>query len=378
MQGIPPTIFTTMSQLAVQTGAVNLGQGFPDEDGPTSVQRRAVEAITNGAENQYPPGRGRLALLQAIAAHQHRHYGIELDPASQVLVTTGCTEGIAAAILGLVNPGDEVIVIEPFYDSYPAMIHMAGGTRVPVTLRAPDFRLDPAELHAAVTSRTSVIMVNTPHNPTGRVLEADELAAVAEVAAEHDLVVISDEVYEHLTFDAPHTPLTTLPGLAERTITLSSVGKSFSFTGWKVGWVTGPVHLVDAVSAAKQWLTFTSGGPLQSAVAHALQHEDLWPRELAASLKERRDLLVDGLNDLGLPTHRPQGTYFAVSDLSSLDLGSGMQFCLDLPARAGVVAIPLSAFYDSSAGDHLVRWAFCKERLVIEDALQRLRDSHLT
>jgi N-succinyldiaminopimelate aminotransferase len=267
LEGIPPTIFTTMSALAVRTQSVNLGQGFPDVDGPPEVIARAVHALESGA-NQYAPGPGIPALRQAVAAHQLRHYGLELDPDSQVVVTTGCTEGIAAALLGLVNPGDEVVVLEPYYDSYVAMIQMAGGVRRPVTLRAPEFRLDADELRAAVTPRTRFVLLNSPHNPTGTVLTRDELQAVADVAIEHDLVVITDEVYEHLVYDeSEHVPIATLPGMFERTLTLSSAGKSYSFTGWKVGWATGPAALVGALLAAKQWLTFTSGSPLQPVVA---------------------------------------------------------------------------------------------------------------
>ena len=270
LDGIPPTIFSTMSALALRTGAVNLGQGFPDVDGPPEVIAAAVAALESGA-NQYAPGVGIPALRQAIARHQQRHYGIELDPDTEVVVTTGCTEGIAAALLGLVNPGDEVVVLEPYYDSYVAMLQMAGGVRRPVTLRAPDFRLDLDELRAAVSDRTRFVLLNTPHNPTGTVLTRDELAAVAELAVERDLVVITDEVYEHLTYTGyEHVPMATLPGMAERTLTLSSAGKSYSFTGWKVGWATGPAELVGALLSAKQWLTFTSGSPLQPAVAAAL------------------------------------------------------------------------------------------------------------
>ncbi len=378
LDGIPPTIFTTMSALAIRTGAVNLGQGFPDADGPASVLEAARGAIAGGA-NQYAPGAGVPALRQAIARHQQRHYGLELDPDTEVLVTTGCTEAIAAALLGLVDPGDEVVVLEPYYDSYVAMIQMAGGVRRPVTLRAPGFRLDVGELRAAVTPRTRFVLLNSPHNPTGTVLSRDELQAVAEVALEHDLVVITDEVYEHLTFDDhEHVPLATLPGMFERTLTLSSAGKSYSVTGWKVGWATGPAPLVSAALAAKQWLTFTSGSPLQPAIAHALDHETDWPRELAASLQERRDLLCDGLEKLGLAVARPEGTYFALTDISSLGWADGMEFCLALPERAGVVAIPAQPFHDSDAGDQLVRWAFCKEPQVIEEGLRRLADADLS
>ncbi|WP_109509518.1 pyridoxal phosphate-dependent aminotransferase [Nocardioides speluncae] len=378
LHGIPPTIFTEMSALAVRTKSVNLGQGFPDEDGPPTVIARAVAAL-EGGENQYAPGPGRPELRAAIARHQQRHYGIDLDPASQIVVTTGCTEGIAAALLGLVDPGDEVIVLEPYYDSYVAMIQMAGGVRRPVTLRAPDFRLDPAELAAAVTPRTRYLLINTPHNPTGTVLTPAELAAVAEVAIRHDLVVITDEVYEHLTFDDhQHVPLATLPGMFERTLTLSSAGKSYSFTGWKVGWATGPAELISAVLSAKQWLSFTSGAPLQPAIAHALDDEPDFPRRLADDLSAARDLLCSGLADVGLTPRVPEGTYFAITDISHLGYADGKTFCLGLPDRAGVVAIPAQAFYDDQdEGRQLVRWAFCKERSVIEEGLRRLKAATL-
>jgi N-succinyldiaminopimelate aminotransferase len=382
LDGIPPTIFTTMSALAIRTGAVNLGQGFPDADGPVSVLEAARDAIAAGA-NQYAPGTGVAVLRQAIARHQQRHYGLDLDPDTQVLVTTGCTEGIAAALLGLVNPGDEVVVLEPYYDSYVAMIQMSGGVRRVVTLRAPDYRLDADELRTAVTPRTRFVLLNSPHNPTGTVLTRAELQAVADVAIEHDLVVITDEVYEHLTFsddsgDHEHVPIATLPGMFERTLTLSSAGKSYSVTGWKVGWATGPADLVSATLAAKQWLTFTSGAPLQPAVAHGLDHEPDWPRALGRDLQARRDLLCDGLEKVGLDVRRPEGTYFALTDISPLGWDDGMEFCLALPERAGVVAIPAQPFHDTHAGDQLVRWAFCKETGVIEEALRRLAGARLT
>ncbi|MDF1605115.1 pyridoxal phosphate-dependent aminotransferase [Nocardioides sp. YIM 152315] len=377
LDGIPPTIFSEMSALAVRTQSVNLGQGFPDVDGPPAVIARAVQAL-EGGQNQYAPGPGVPALRQAIARHQLRHYGLELDPDSQVVVTTGCTEGVAAALLGLVNPGDEVVVLEPYYDSYTAMIQMAGGVRHPVTLRAPSFRLDADELRAAVTPRTRFVLLNSPHNPTGTVLTAEELRAVADVALEHDLVVITDEVYEHLVYDGhAHVPLATLPGMFERTLTLSSAGKSYSFTGWKVGWATGPAELVGAVLAAKQWLTFTSGSPLQPAVAHALDDEPDFPSALAADLRARRDLLCAGLAEVGLDVRVPEGTYFATTDISGLGWEDGPAFCLALPERAGVVAIPTRGFYDSDAGRHLVRWAFCKEPAVIEEGIARLARADL-
>ena len=377
LDGIPPTIFSAMSALAVRTQSVNLGQGFPDVDGPPDVIARAVHALEHGL-NQYAPGLGVPALRQAIARHQLRHYGLELDPDSQVVVTTGCTEAIAAALLGLVNEGDEVVVLEPYYDSYTAMIQMAGGVRRPVTLRSPDFRLDADELRAAVTPRTRFVLLNSPHNPTGTVLTRAELQAVADVAVEHDLVVITDEVYEHLVFDDhEHVPIATLPGMFERTLTLSSAGKSYSFTGWKVGWATGPAELVGAVLAAKQWLTFTSGSPLQPAVAYALDEEPDFPGALAAELRAKRDVLCAGLAEVGLDVRVPEGTYFATTDISALGWADSQSFCLALPERAGVVAIPTQGFYDSDAGRHLVRWAFCKEQSVIEEGLARLAAADL-
>ena len=379
LHGIAPTIFSEMSALAVRTGSVNLGQGFPDQDGPPAVIAAAVRAL-EGGRNQYAPGPGVPELRQAIAAHQQRHYGIELDPDTQVVVTTGCTEAVAAALLGLVDPGDEVVVLEPYYDSYLAMLQMAGGVRRPVTLRAPDFRPDLDELRAAVTPRTRFVLLNTPHNPTGTVLTRAELQAIADLAIEHDLVVITDEVYEHLTYDGTeHVPISTLPGMAERTLTLSSAGKSYSFTGWKVGWATGPRELVAAVLAAKQWLTFTSGSPLQPAVAAALTEEPDFPRALARDLERRRDLLLAGLAEAGLSASVPQGTYFANVDISALGWDDGMSFCRALPERAGVVAIPTQVFYDDAAvGAQLVRFTYCKTDDVITEGVARLAAADLS
>lgn len=372
------TIFAEMSALAARTGAVNLGQGFPDTDGPAELLAAAADAVRHGP-NQYAPGIGLPALRQAIARHQQRHYGLDPDPDTGVVVTTGCTEAIAGALLGLVDPGDEVVVLEPYYDSYTAIIDFAGGVRRPVTLRAPDFRLDPAELEAAVTERTKLILLNTPHNPTGRVLDDTELTAVARVAREHDLIVVTDEVYEHLAFARAHVPIATYEGMAERTLTLSSAGKSWSVTGWKVGWATGPAELVGAVVGAKQWLTFTSGAPLQAGVAAVLDgsaEPDGFPARLHADLQQRRDELVAGLRAAGLTTYTPEGTYFALTDVGDLGWTSGHDFCRALPERAGVVAIPAEVFYDDpdapGAGRRLVRWAFCKQPDVIAEAVARL------
>lgn len=372
LAGIGSTIFAEMSALAVRTGSVNLGQGFPDEDGPSPMIEAAVEALRTG-RNQYPPGHGTPELLDAVIAHQQRHYGLTLDR-SQVVATTGATEAIAGALLGLVDPGDEVVVLEPYYDSYVAMIQMAGGVRRPVTLRAPDFRLDLAELAAAISPRTKLILLNTPHNPTGTVLTRAELEGVAALAVEHDLVVVTDEVYEHLTFEEPHIPIATLPGMFDRTLTISSAGKTFSVTGWKIGWASGPAELVAAVEGAKNWLSYSSGAPLQPAVAVGLNEHDDFHVALAADLRAKRDLLCDGLAELGMAVHRPAGTYFVTTDVSSYGYPDGRAFCTALPEIAGVVAIPSQVFYDDlEEGRHLVRWAFCKRVEVIEDGLRRLQ-----
>ena len=378
LQDIPATIFTEMSALAVRTGALNLGQGFPDVDGPASVVDAAVRAMRDG-RNQYAPGPGVPELREAIAAHQLEHYGIGLEPTREVLVTTGATEGIACALLGLVDPGDEVVVLEPFYDSYVACIQMAGGVRRPVTLRAPEFRLDVAELRAAVSDRTKLILVNSPHNPTGTVLHRAELEAIAALAIEHDLIVVTDEVYEHLVFDDhEHVPLCTLPGMAERTLSISSAGKTFSFTGWKIGWATGPEQLVAAVDAAKQWVTFSSGAPLQPAIAHALTEERSYYAGLRKELQAKRDRLCAGLSDLGMEVFVPEGTYFVTTDVSSFGYADGLEFCRSLPERAGVVAIPSQAFYDDKdEGRHKVRWAFCKEESFLDEGIRRLRRADL-
>lgn len=377
IDGLGTTIFARMSALAASTGAVNLGQGFPDTDGPDAVIDAAVAALRGGA-NQYAPGPGVPDLRRAVAEHQRRWYGLEVDPETEVAVTTGATEAIAAAVLGIVEAGDEVIVLEPYYDSYVAVLQMAGAVRRPVTLRAPDFRLPVDELRAAVTPRTTAILLNTPHNPTGTVLTPDELAAVAQVARDHDLVVISDEVYEHLTFDVAHVPIATLPGMRERTLTISSGGKTFSFTGWKVGWATGPEPLVRSLLGAKQFLTFTSGAPLQPAIAAALRLDDDYFASFTDGMRARRDQLCAGLADVGFDVVVPDGTYFATTDIRPLGFEDGLEFCLALPERVGVVAVPHQVFHDpdtpleDNPGRPLVRWAFCKRPDVIDEAVRRL------
>jgi N-succinyldiaminopimelate aminotransferase len=357
----------------VQTGAVNLGQGFPDTDGPVEVSEAAVEAIRGGA-NQYPPGPGIADLRQAVAEHQQRFYGITLDPDTEVVVTTGATEAVAAALLGLVDPGDEVIALEPFYDSYTAGIQFAGGVRVPVTLRAPDFRLDIDRLREAVTPRTRLILLNTPHNPTGAVLSDGELSAVAALAVERDLLVVTDEVYEHMTYDGPHRPLSTYPGMRERTLTISSAGKTFSFTGWKVGWASGPAHLVRAVLMAKQFLTFVSGAPFQPAVTVGLRLPDAFFAGSLDRLRSKRDRFCAGLREVGFEVFEPAGTYFVTADVRPLGWQDGVEFCRDLPHKAGVVAIPHQVVYDDvEAGRPLVRFAFCTRDEVLDEALTRLQ-----
>jgi N-succinyldiaminopimelate aminotransferase len=374
LAGLGTTIFAEMSALAVETGSINLGQGFPDTDGPAEIAQAAAEAVLAGRGNQYPPGPGIPELRQAISAHQKRFYGLDVDPDTEVLVTAGATEAVAASMFGLLEPGDEVIAFEPYYDSYAACIAMAGATRVPVTLRAPNFRPDLDALRDSVTSRTRLLLLNTPHNPTGMVLTASELQAIASLATERDLLVVTDEVYEHIVFDGEHIPIVTLPGMRERTVTISSAGKTFSFTGWKVGWVTGTPELVGAVRTAKQFLTFVSSGPFQYAIAAGLALPDSFYAGLATSLQRRRDLLAGGLREAGLDVFTPQGTYFITTDIAPLGEVDGLAFCRSLPGRCGVVAVPNVVFYDNrAAGQSQVRFAFCKRDEVLADAATRLR-----
>jgi N-succinyldiaminopimelate aminotransferase len=373
LAGFGTTIFAEMSALATRTGAINLGQGFPDTDGPREIVEAAVQALRSG-QNQYPPGPGIPALRAAIAAHQRRFYGIELDPDGEVLVTTGATEAIAAALLALCDPGDEVVTFEPYYDSYAACIAMAGATRRLVTLRPPDYAIDPDALAAAFTERTRAVLVNSPQNPTGKVFTRAELELIASRCRERGVLAITDEVYEHLTFDGrEHIPLATLPGMAERTLTISSSGKTFSLTGWKIGWATGPRALVSAVQTAKQFLTFVSGAPFQPAIAYALGLDDAYFESFRAELQAKRDRLCDGLEAAGLQVFRPAGTYFVTTDIRPLGEADGHAFCLQLPERAGVVAVPTVVFYDDKdVGRPLVRFAFCKRDAVIDEAAARL------
>ena len=372
MRGFGSTIFAEMSELAARTGAINLGQGFPDTDGPELVRRAAVEAIEAG-RNQYPPGAGVPELRRAISDHQQRRYGLTADPDTQVLVTAGATEAIAASILALCEAGDEVVALEPFYDSYAAVAALAGARLVPWTLRAPDFRPDLDRLADLVGPRTRVLLLNSPHNPTATVLSRTELAAIAQLCVHHDLLAVTDEVYEHLVFDGEHVPLATLPGMGERTITISSAGKTFSLTGWKIGWLSGPEPLVQAVRAVKQFLTYVNGAPFQPAVAVGLDHVDELVGPVRDALVAGRDLLCAGLADAGFAVHRPAATYFVTTDVTALGETDGMAFCRALPTRAGVVAIPCEVFYDDPArGAALVRFAFCKRDEVLREAVRRL------
>ena len=372
LQGLGTTVFAEMSALAERTGSINLGQGFPDRDGPAEVAEAAVAAIRAG-RNQYPPGPGIPELLQAIAAHQQRFYGSVFDPESEVLVTAGATEAITAAILALCETGDEVVVFEPFYDSYGAAIAMAGAQRRVVPLVPPAWSFDEDRLASVITPRTRLLLVNTPHNPTGKVFSPEELESVARVCRDHDLLALTDEVYEHLVFEGSHVPLGTLPGMAERTLTVSSAGKTFAFTGWKVGWVCGPAALVSAVRTVKQFLTYVNGAPFQPAVAAGLGMPDDYFAGSAAALRDGRDRLCSGLEQAGFDVYQPHATYFVVTGVEGLGCADGVSFCRELPERCGVVAVPAAAFYDDPRRARpLVRFAYCKQPEVLAEAVRRL------
>ncbi len=381
MQRLRPftvNVFATTSALAARLGAINLGQGFPDEDGPAAMLEVARQAIADGV-NQYPPGAGVRELREAIAGQRQRHYGMEFDPETEILVTVGASEAIAASVLGLVEPGSEVLVIEPFFDTYAPVIAMAGAHRVavPLAARAGGFGLDTDAVRAAITPRTRALIVNSPHNPTGMVLDDAELTALAALAVEADLLVISDEVYEHLTFDGRrHRPAATYPGMARRTVTISSAAKMFNCTGWKIGWACGSPELIAGVRAAKQYLSYVGGAPFQPAVAYALSHEDAWVAALRDSLQVRRDLLATGLRALGFGVQECSGTYFLCADPRPLGFTDGTRFCEELPQTAGVAAIPMAAFCEPggapAAWNHLVRFAFCKREATLKESLRRL------
>jgi N-succinyldiaminopimelate aminotransferase len=372
--GLGNSVFGEMSARALATGSVNLGQGFPDVDGPPAIARLAAEAVLAGKGNQDPPATGIPELRHAVARHQRRFYSLGYDPDTEVLITTGATEAIAAALLALLEPGDEVIAFEPYYDSYVAGIAMAGATRVPLTLRPPHFRPDLAALESMITSKTRLLLLNSPHNPTGMVLSRAETEAIARIVVDHDLLVITDEAYEHLTFGVEHVPLATMDGMRGRVVSVGSAGKTFSFTGWKVGWATASPELISAVRTTKQFLTFVSSGPFQYAVADALGLPDAYYADQAEALRAKRDLMAAGLRDIGFEVYEPDGTYFITTDIAPLGERDAVEFCLALPGRAGVVAIPSSVFYDDhpEAGRTMVRFAFCKRAEVLHDALGRL------
>ena len=371
---VAASIFAEMSALALRTGAVNLGQGFPDEDGPAEVLEAARQAIRDGV-NQYPPGRGQPVLLDAIARHQQRFYGLAIDPGSEILVTAGATEALAATILALIEPGDEVVTFEPFYDAYGGLIGLGGGIHRTVPLRAPDFQPDLDALRAAVTDRTRLIIVNDPHNPTGAVFPRRTLELIVELAHQHDAIIVTDEVYEHLTFGAAHIPIATLPGAWERTVTISSAGKTFSLTGWKVGWLSAPAAIVTAILAVKQFLTYVNGAPFQPAIAVGLDLPDSYFVGIAAEMLTKRDLLATGLRAAGFAISVPQGSYFIVADSTPLGFTDGAELCRRLPELAGVVAVPIQAFCSPARRFEyapLVRFAYCKKVELLERASKQL------
>lgn len=372
--GLGVTIFEEMTTLAVRTGAINLGQGFPDEDGPLEVREAARAAIAAGA-NQYAPGKGIPELREAVSAHQQRFYGMTPNPETEVIVTTGATEAIAASLLAFAGPGDEVLTLEPFYDSYGAVIGLSGATHVTAPLLAPDFMPDMAALEAAFTERTKVVLLNNPHNPTGAVFPREVLQRIVDLAARHNSIIITDEVYEHLTFGVRHVPVASLPGAADRTVTISSAGKTFSLTGWKIGWLTGPEELVAAARTVKQFLTYSSGTPFQSAIAAGLALPDSFYEGIAASLRQKRDILSDGLRAAGFGVFSPQGTYFINVDTAPLGISDSVDLARKLPALVGVAAIPVPVFCHPEGAQRtrsLLRFAFCKKTAVLEEAADRL------
>ena len=373
MREFGETIFAEMSALAVKTGAINLGQGFPDTDGPREIAELAITAIRDG-HNQYPPGLGIKKLRDAISHHQMRFYGLEFDSETEVLVTAGATEAIAASLLAICEQGDEIITFEPYYDSYAASIALAGGVRRVITLNTPDYSFSIDEMEKLITAKTKAILLNSPHNPTGKVFTHNELSQIANLCIEHDLVAICDEVYEHLVFEGQHIPLIQYPGMRDRTIQISSAGKTFSFTGWKIGWVCAQPALLDTVRTAKQFLTYVNGAPFQHAIAEALNLPDHYFDNFLEDMKVKRDCLSQGLEKAGLTTFTPQGTYFVTADIENFGYEDGKQFCLDLPVQCGVVAVPNVVFYDNKdLGSTLIRFAFCKRLDVLEEAVERLQ-----
>ncbi|WP_394938382.1 aminotransferase class I/II-fold pyridoxal phosphate-dependent enzyme [Psychromicrobium sp. YIM B11713] len=372
--GLGVTIFEEITNLAGSTGAINLGQGFPDQDGPEEIKDRVRQAVLDGA-NQYAPGKGIASLREAIARHQSRFYGLQVDPEQEVLVTTGATEAIAASILAFASPDDEVLTFEPFYDSYGAMIRLSGARHTTVGLSAPGFQPDLAELEAAFTARTRIVLLNNPHNPSGAVFSQQVLEKIVELANRHDALIISDEVYEHLTFGIAHQPIAALPGAAERTITISSAGKTFSFTGWKIGWASGPAELIAAVRTVKQFLSYSSGTPFQAAIGWGLDQGDDFYQGIATALQEKRDVLAAGLQQAGFAVYLPQGSYFVNADAAPLGVHDAAALARRLPELIGVAAIPISVFcHPEGAKRHqsLLRFAFCKRLPVLHEASERL------
>ncbi len=372
LQDYTNTIFAEMSALAVATGSINLGQGFPDTDGPETIKQAAIRAIEAG-HNQYPPVDGIRELRTAIAWHQRNYNGLEFSAEDEIVVTAGATEAIAASLLSLCEPGDEVVLFEPYYDAYAACTAMAGAQRRVVQLHAPHWTFEAASLENAITDRTRLILVNTPHNPTGKVFSRDELEIIADACRRHDLIAVTDEVYEHLVYESPHVALASLAGMAERTITISSAAKTFSFTGWKVGWACARPELIRAVRTAKQFLTFVNAAPFQYAIAEGLTQSEEYLAQAAHTLRQKRDLLASGLADVGFEVFASPGTFFLTTDISPLSDEDAYTFCVELAERCGVVAIPSSVFYDDKvAGATLVRWMFSKKIDVLEEAIARL------
>ena len=373
LQGFGTTVFTEMTRLAQQHDAINLGQGFPNFDGPEFIKEAAVRAIEGGA-NQYCRSFGTPELNRAIAAHQHRFYDLDFDPDDEITVMNGATEVIFATCQALCEAGDEIVFFEPFYDSYRASVAMAGATSKVVTLEAPSFEYRPEALERAIGPRTRALLINTPHNPTGKVFGRQELEHIAELCRRHDLLAISDEVYEHLVFEGEHIPFASLPGMRERTITISSTGKTFSLTGWKIGYACAPRDLTAALRTAHQFITFCNSAPMQPAMAGALGAPDAFYETLTHEYRVRRDRLCDGLQQAGFEVLVPAGTYFALADIRPLGYDDDVEFCRMLPAKVGVAAVPPTAFYvHKEAGRHLVRFAFCKTLELLDEAVDRLR-----
>jgi N-succinyldiaminopimelate aminotransferase len=372
----PVTIFAVMSALARKHGAINLGQGFPDEDGPQSLKEIAARAILE-EPNQYAPVSGVPSLRAAVAAANQRFYGIEVDPETETLVTAGATEALASAFMAFLQPADEAVLLAPVYDCYAPIVEAAGAVPKIVRLRPPEWRIERAAIEATLSPKTRVIAINTPHNPTGRVLTREELQTIADVATAHDLIVICDEVYEHLVFDGrAHLPLMAFPGMRERTVRIGSAGKTFSMTGWRIGYMTGPARLIDGVTKAHQFIAYTCPPHIQTAVAAGLGFPDSYFSDFVAGLQKKRDLMAALLAEAGLEPIPCEGTYFVSADIRGVSKMDDAEFCRDLTQKAGVAAVPVSAFYpegDRQAPRHLARFCFCKKTDVLASAGDRLK-----